>query len=93
MDQILPKSSHIFGNKAKGQISKRLFQENKAHHISQKQTFFDLWYVHVRVRIRGYKIFVFLENLVCVVFLKHLFWDSPFYLISDSMKESCFIYV
>ena len=42
MDQILPKSSHIFGNKAKGQISKRLFQENKAHHIFQKQTFFAL---------------------------------------------------
>ena len=26
----------IFGNKAKGRISKRVFQENKAHQFSEK---------------------------------------------------------
>ena len=28
----------------------------------------------------------FLENLACFVFLKHPFWDSPFWLISDNLS-------
>ena len=51
----------IVGNKAKGRISKRIFQENKAQQN-------------------------FSENLACFVFLKHPFWDLPFYLITDKMK-------
>ena len=30
--------------------------------------------------------FVFLENLACLVFLKHPFWDSSFCLITDGIK-------
>ena len=32
----------------------------------------------------------FSENLVCFVFLKHSFWDSPFYLITDEMFDKIF---
>ena len=42
------------GNKAKGRISKRVFQESKARQIFWK---------NVRVRIRGLEMFVFSENL------------------------------
>ena len=31
--------------------------------------------------------FVFLENLVCFVFLEHSFSDSPFCLITDDFAE------
>ena len=34
-------------------------------------------------RIRNVR---FLENLACFVFLKHPFWDSPFWLISDNLS-------
>ena len=30
----------------------------------------------------------FSEQLACFVFLKHLFWDSPFSLITDVFRES-----
>ena len=45
------------GNKAKGRISKRVFQENKPRQISEKRTFRTNWYV--RVRISWYEMFVF----------------------------------
>ena len=41
----------------KGQISKRVFQENKGSQISKQRTFLDC----------------FSENLACFVFLKHSF--------------------
>ena len=34
------------GNKAKGRISKRVFQENKARKIYRKTNFLTPWYVH-----------------------------------------------
>ena len=40
----------LFGNKAKEPISKRVFQENKAHQIFRKP---NISYPLVRVRIRG----------------------------------------
>ena len=55
------------GNKAKGGISKRVFQENKEHKFSEKRTFLIPWYAHVG----------FSENLVGFFFWKHLFWDLP----------------
>ena len=55
------------GNKAKGGISKRVFQENKEHKFSEKRTFLTPWYAHVG----------FLENLVGFFFWKLLFWDLP----------------
>ena len=48
---------HFVVNKAKGRISKRVFQENKARQIFRKTNIFTPWYAHVR--IRGYKMFVF----------------------------------
>ena len=39
--------SYIVDNKAKGRISKRVFQENKARQVSEKWTFLTPWYAHV----------------------------------------------
>ena len=36
------------GNKAKGGISKRVFQENKARQIFRKTNIFTPWYAHLR---------------------------------------------
>ena len=55
------------GNKTKGRISKRVFQENKARQIFWKT---NISYPFIRTR-------------TCFVFLKHPFWDSPFCLITN----------
>ena len=38
---------YFVGDKAKGRISNRVFQENKARQIFRKRTFLTLWYAHV----------------------------------------------
>ena len=74
------------GNKAEGQISKRVFQENKAGQIFRKMKIF---YPLIRTRTcayygvrnvrfsenltQGVRNVHFLENLTCFVFLKHQF--------------------
>ena len=63
------KSQHV-GNKTKGWISNRVFQESKHAKFSVKRTFLTPW-------------FRFSKNLACFVFLKHPFSDSPFCLIVD----------
>ena len=63
-------------NKAKGPISKRAFQEIKARKIFQKTNISYSAYQ----RLRNVP---FPENLTCLVFLKHPFWDSPFCLIAS----------
>ena len=59
------KHPELVGNKAKGRMSKRVFQENKERHIFQKA---DISYpvIHIRglINVR------FSENLACFVFLK-----------------------
>ena len=70
------------GNKAKGRISKQVFQENKARQIFRKT---NISYPLIRTRKIS-------ENLAYFVFLKHPFWDSPFCLITDEFVfvEICF---
>ena len=41
----------LVGNKAKRRISKRAFQENKAHQIFRKTNSYYPWYAHVRYRL------------------------------------------
>ena len=82
-------SIHQFiGNKAKGWISKWVFQENKAHQISWKKKK-HFWppdmHTYIGGRIKIGNLFFFSENLVCFVFLKHSFWDSPFCCITDKL--------
>ena len=62
----------LVGNKAKGPISKRVFQENKAR---QNKHFLppDM---QTYVAYQGIKNVRFSENLTRFVFLKHPFWDS-----------------
>ena len=77
---------YLVGNKAKGQISKRMFQENKERQIFQKT---NIFYPLIRTRTcayQGVKNVRFLENLACFVFLKQPFWDSPFHFITDDLK-------
>ena len=64
----------FIGNKAKGRISKGVFQENKARQIFRKKKFLTSWYAHVS----GSKTVCFLENLPCFVFLKQPFWDFAY---------------
>ena len=71
------------GNKAKGRISKRVFQENEARQIFWKT---NISYPLIRTltcAYQGVRNVCFSENLACFVFLKHPFWDSPFCLITD----------
>ena len=63
------------GNKARGRISARVFQENKARQIFRKTNIFYS---------QGVKNVRFWGNLACFFFLEHPFWDSPFCLITDS---------
>ena len=63
------------GDKAK------VFQENKARQIFLK-TNISYHLISTRKSARqGIRNVRFSENLACFVFLKHLFWDSPFCLI------------
>ena len=81
------KSQHV-GNKIKGWISNRVFQENKARQIFRKT---NISYPLIRTRTCVYpekrtfltRWFRFSKNLVCFVFLKHPFSDSPFCLNVD----------
>ena len=74
---------NFLGNKAKGTISKRVFQENKARQIFQK-TYIS--YPLIRTcAYQGVRSFRFSETLACFVFLKYPFWDSPLCLITDDL--------
>ena len=70
----------IVGNKPKGRISKRVFQENKASQIFRKTNV-----SYPLIRIKGLQNVRFLENLTCFVLLKNPFWNSLFWLITDGI--------
>ena len=74
-------SAKIVGIKSKGRISKGCFKKTKHAKFSDKQIFLSFWYL--RERIRGVRHVCFLENLASFVFLKHPFWDSHFWLVTD----------
>ena len=79
------------GNKPKGRISKRVFQENKAAQIFRKT---NISYPLIRTcsgAYQGVRNVRFLENLTCFVFLKHPFWDWPFCLITDELVRNVLI--
>ena len=76
---------YVVGNKAKGQISTRVFQQNKAHQIFWKMNI-SYPLIHTRTcAYQGVKNVCFSENLACFVFLKHRFWDSSFCFITDEV--------
>ena len=81
---------HFFGSKAKRQILKRFFQENKARQIFPKT---DISYPLIGTRTcvyQGVRNVRFSENLASSVFLKHLLWDSPFCLVSETFQNYAF---
>ena len=67
---------YFVGNKAKGCISKQVFQKNKARQLFRKNEHF----------LPLKKCSFFSENLACFVFLKHPFLDSSFCLITDELE-------
>ena len=67
---------HFVGKKAKGPISKRVLQENKACQLFRKANILTPWYIPVHVRISG--------SEMSVSFRKHPFWDLLFCLITDN---------
>ena len=74
----------IVGNKAKGRISKRVFQEVKARQIFRKM---NISYPLIRTRTyQGVRNVRFSESLACFVFLKHPLSYSPFCLITDDTR-------
>ena len=78
----------IVGNKVKGRVSKRVFQENKARQIFRKT---NISYPLIRTRTcayQGVRNVPFSENLTCFVFLKHPFWGSPSCLITDVILDN-----
>ena len=58
LHRVVRRNKQIVGNKAKGHISKRRWQENKARQIFRKMNISYPWYAHVCVRIRGWEMFV-----------------------------------
>ena len=80
-------SLQLVGNKAKERISKRVFQENKARQIFRKT---NISYPLISARTcayQGLRKVRFSENLAYFVFLKHPFWGSPFWLITDKQLK------
>ena len=75
----------LVGNKAKGRISKWVFQENKARQIFQKT---NIFYPLLRTGTyvyQGVRNVQLPGNLACLIFLKHPFGDSHFCLITDKL--------
>ena len=83
--------SHIVGNKAKGRISKRVFQENRARQVFQKRTF--LTPIHTRC-VSGGKKCSFLGKFGFLCFLQTPvsrlnLW--PYYPLNDLLTVNIFI--
>ena len=87
---LLKSSHHNVGNKAKGRIWKRVFQESKACQNFRKT---NISYLLIRTR-KGVRNVCFSEILACFAFLKHPFWDSLFCLITGDkngyLDSACF---
>ena len=65
-------------NKAKGRISKRVFQENKARQIFWKTNISNPLIPTRTCAYQGVRNVIFSNSLTSFLFLKHPFWDSPF---------------
>ena len=72
--------------KAKGRISKRVLQENKARQISRKMNIYYLLICTRTCVYQGVRNIRFSKNLMCFVFLQHPFLDSPFCRIIDELN-------
>ena len=83
----LKNSSEFVGIKAKGWISERVFQENKANQNFRKTNISHPLIRTCTCAYQGVRNVPFSENLMCFVFLKHPFWDSPFCLITDELSQ------
>ena len=74
------------GNKAKGRISKRVFQESKARQNFRKTNISYLLIRTCTYAYQGVRNVCFSEILACFAFLKHPFSNSPFCLIPDELR-------
>ena len=79
------KPCEFIGNKPKGRISKPVFWGSKASQIFREP---GISYPLIHTCTCAYQEVwnvCFSENLACFVFLKHPFWDLPFWLITDEL--------
>ena len=77
--EIFQQKSSVISQKGKSQ--NWCFIKTKHVKLSKKQTFLTPWYAS------GGKSSSFSENLACFVFLKHPFWNWPFWLIADEIND------
>ena len=71
------------GNKGKkGESQNGCFKKTKHAKFSEKRKFLTPWYADVYYQ--GVRNVHFSETLACFVFLKHLFWDPLFCLITEA---------
>ena len=75
-DEVQNRPPYFVDNKAKGQISKWVFQENKARQIFRKTNISYPWYAHARL-VDFWSSISFavkaIEKLTCVIYL---LWNS-----------------
>ena len=69
----------------KGESQNGCFKKTKHAKFSEKQTFLTPDMHTCTCDYQGVRIVRFSENLACIVFLKHPFWDSPFCHITDNL--------
>ena len=69
----------------KGESQNGCFKKTKHAKFSEKRNFLRL---DRHSAYQGLRNIRFSENLMCFVFLKHPFWDSPFCLITDDSKQT-----
>ena len=83
----------IVGSKAKGRISKRVSQGNKTRQIFRRTSISspppD---THTYVCVSGGKKCLFLENLACFFYLRHMFEIRPFALLPTLFKSFHFYF-
>ena len=85
MENFVLCAVQVLGDKAKGRILKRVFQENKARQIFRRTNISNpLIHTHT-CAYQGVRNVRFSKNLMCFVFLQHPFWDLPFRLITDEV--------
>ena len=79
------KPCEFIGKKPKGWISKPVFWGSKVSQIFRKPNI-SYPLIHIcTCAYQGVWNVCFSENLACFVFLKHPFWDLPFWLITDEL--------
>ena len=83
LHRVVRRNKQIVGNKAKGHISKRRWQENKARQIFRKINISYPLICTCMCAYQGVRNVCYSKNLACFLFLLLPSWYSSFCLITD----------